>query len=55
MKSLLVAACLLLPFGVTCAQDAVPTSITSDVAALEPFVASYEVFRGGKSLGEATM
>ena len=53
MKSLLLAACLLLPFGATCAQDAAPT--TSDAAALEPFVASYEVFRGGKSLGEATM
>lgn len=55
MKSLLVAACLLLPFGATCAQGAVPGANTADVAALEPFVASYEVFRGGKSLGEATM
>ena len=55
MKSLLIAACLLLPCGITCAQDPVPATTTSDVAVLEPFVASYEVFRGGKSLGEATM
>ena len=52
MKSLLIAACLLLPFGATCAQDPTPTTTA---AALEPFVASYEVFRGGNSLGEATM
>lgn len=51
MKSLLIAACLLLPFGATCAQDPVTTSS----ATLEPFVASYEVLRGGKSLGAATM
>lgn len=55
MKSLLVAACLMLPFGATCAQDAVRAATTGHVNALEPFVASYEVFRGGKSLGEATM
>jgi len=55
MKSLLIAACLLLPCGITCAQDPVPATTTGDVAVLEPFVASYEVFRGGKSLGEATM
>ena len=55
MKSLLVAACLLLPLGAACAQDTAPAAPIGDVAALEPFVASYEVFRGGKSLGEATM
>lgn len=55
MKPLLIAACLLLPPGPTYAQGPVPVATASKVEPLTPFVASYEVFRGGKALGEATM
>lgn len=55
MKRLLIAACLLLPCGAASAQDAIPSATSGHGASLEPFVASYEVFRGGKGLGEATM
>lgn len=57
MKLLLLAACLLMPMA-TSAQTSDPiASEPVAVAApmLEPFVASYEVFRDGKPLGEATM
>lgn len=62
MKILLLSACLLLPLA-SAAQisDQVVSELrTSEPVAasgpaLEPFAASYEVFRNGKPLGEATM
>jgi hypothetical protein len=55
MKRLLIVACLLLPGVAANAQDAMAEATTAHAATLAPFVASYEVFRGGKALGEATM
>ena len=56
MKSRLIATVVSLLLVTTAAAsgaEAVPA--TPESAALQPFVANYEVFRGGKSLGEATM
>lgn len=57
MKTLLIAACLLLP-SIAYAQSApqnTPAPEISPAEVLQPFVASYQVFNGGKALGEATM
>ncbi|MDQ3286873.1 MAG: DUF3108 domain-containing protein [Pseudomonadota bacterium] len=59
MKSLLLGACLMLPLFAsaqtieTVDQAAAPAPAATP--SLQPFVASYEVFRDGKALGEATM
>lgn len=54
MRALLLAGCLLLAPLPSLAQSA-PAEPAAETAVLEPFVAQYEVFRGGKALGEATM
>lgn len=53
MKALLIYACLLMPLT-SFAQDAVPEA-APEATSLQPFVANYEVYRGGKALGDATM
>ncbi|MBA3485859.1 MAG: DUF3108 domain-containing protein [Lysobacter sp.] len=57
MKFLLFSACLLLPLASPAQTSEAIASQTAAASApmLEPFAASYEVFRDGKPLGEATM
>lgn len=62
MKILLLSACLLLPLASAAQTNEQVVSelgasepVSASAAALEPFAASYEVFRDGKPLGEATM
>jgi hypothetical protein len=58
IKTLLIAACLLLPvigFTQTLAADVAPDVAAPEAPVLEPFVANYQVFKGGDALGEATM
>lgn len=57
MKFLVLCACLLLPLA-SAAQTVEPAAgepLGESTPTLEPFVASYEVFRDGKPLGDATM
>ncbi|MBA2238479.1 MAG: DUF3108 domain-containing protein [Lysobacter sp.] len=57
MKLLLISACLLLPLAATAetSQAVAEAAAPAPAQTLQPFVASYEVFREGKPLGDATM
>lgn len=57
MNAMLLAVGLLLPVAAAIAQPALPAPAPAATQAqlLQPFVADYEVFRGGKPLGAATM